>query len=57
MEAMFGIGWVVGPGVGGFLADFTTWDPAPYLFMSFASFAALLCFIHARSTWKIEKSP
>ncbi|MEM2214133.1 MAG: MFS transporter [Candidatus Nezhaarchaeales archaeon] len=57
MEAMFGVGWVIGPGVGGILADLASWDLAPYLFMSFVSLASLLYFVIARSTWNIEKSP
>ncbi|MDI9620078.1 MAG: MFS transporter [Candidatus Nezhaarchaeota archaeon] len=47
MEAMFGVGWVIGPGVGGVLADATSCKEAPYLFMSLASCASLACFLHA----------
>lgn len=54
MESMFGVGWVVGPGIGGFLADLTLWDAAPYTFMSFVSAASLFYFVTAKSTWKIE---
>ena len=48
MESMFGVGWVVGPGVGGFLADCTSWSPSPYLFMALVSAASLAYFV-ARS--------
>lgn len=48
MEAMFGVGWVLGPGVGGFLADYLLWDEAPYLFMASISVASLILFILVR---------
>jgi len=48
MESMFGVGWVVGPGVGGVLADCFSWSPSPYLFMAFVSAASLVYFV-ARS--------
>ncbi|RLF05278.1 MAG: hypothetical protein DRJ60_05830 [Thermoprotei archaeon] len=49
MEAMFGIGWVIGPGVGGFLADYTSWSGAPYIFMGLVSIVSLVYFVLARS--------
>ena len=49
MEAMFGIGWVIGPGVGGFLADYTSWSGAPYIFMGLVSIASLIYFVLAHS--------
>jgi len=45
MEAMFGIGWVIGPGIGGFLADYTSWSGAPYIFMGLVSAVSLIYFI------------
>jgi DHA1 family multidrug resistance protein-like MFS transporter/DHA1 family quinolone resistance protein-like MFS transporter len=48
MESMFGVGWVVGPGIGGVLADCFSWAPSPYLFMALVSIASLAYFI-ARS--------
>ncbi len=48
MESMFGVGWVVGPGVGGFLADYTSWSTSPYIFMALVSAASLAYFV-ARS--------
>jgi len=48
MESMFGVGWIVGPGVGGFLADYTSWSPSPYIFMALVSAISLAYFI-ARS--------
>ncbi|MCS7140206.1 MAG: MFS transporter [Candidatus Nezhaarchaeota archaeon] len=44
MEAMFGFGWVMGPGIGGFFADYTSWDGAPYLVMSLISALSLIFF-------------
>lgn len=45
MESMFGVGWVVGPGVGGVLVDCFSWSPSPYLFMAFVSAASLVYFV------------
>jgi len=53
MESMFGIGWVVGPGVGGVLADYSSWSPSPYLFMALVSATSLAYFV-ARSRWRVE---
>jgi len=45
MESMFGVGWVVGPGVAGILADYTSWSLSPYLFMALVSMATLAFFV------------
>jgi MFS family permease len=45
MESMFGIGWVVGPGLGGVLADCLSWGPSPYMFMALVSAASLVYFV------------
>jgi len=53
MESMFGIGWVVGPGVGGVLADCTSWSPSPYLFMTLVS-ATSLAYLIAKSKQRVK---
>jgi len=53
MESMFGVGWVVGPGIGGVLADCTSWSPSPYLFMALVSVASLAYFV-MKSKYQVQ---
>jgi DHA1 family multidrug resistance protein-like MFS transporter/DHA1 family quinolone resistance protein-like MFS transporter len=53
MESMFGVGWVIGPGVGGILADYSSWSSSPYLFMALVSVTSLAYFA-ARSRYRVK---
>lgn len=55
LESMFGVGWVIGPGIGGFLADYTSWSGAPYVFMGLVSLASLAYFLMSAMRASQEK--